>query len=295
MSASFTVDFAKIRCWFDNFGFSPFYDSWQWKLDPFRFMDSEKSHCKIYFRNVQAKEEFSDVKEKVYEVQDGFFLRQVFVLQDGGTQWRYVRKSSGEILLSYYINRKWSEIILSEDHTGSAGHMAFEYLCHLFPPCGLQQDILTFHGVLMEYDGYGVIISAPSGTGKTTHARLWRDYKRALIINGDRATCRKVNDVWTGFGLPWSGTSGEQINRSVPIKAIVVLERGEENKAFSVKGQDAFAALLPHILCPTWDGELTGKALDLLDDFMKSIPVIRLQCRPDLESVDVLMKVLKEV
>ncbi|MGN0204726.1 MAG: hypothetical protein ACI4BB_09290 [Coprococcus sp.] len=173
--------------------------------------------------------------------------------------------------------------------------MAFEYLGHIIPHVLLKHDILTFHGVLMEYEGQGIIISAPSGTGKTTHARLWRDYKNALIINGDRATCRKVDGIWTGFGLPWSGTSGEQINRSVPLKALVVLERGEANEACRMAGLEAFGAVLPHVQCPVWDKELVGKAMELTDDFLREVPVIRLRCRPDVESVEVLRNILGEI
>ncbi|MCI5648538.1 MAG: hypothetical protein MR332_03755 [Fusicatenibacter sp.] len=147
----------------------------------------------------------------------------------------------------------------------------------------------------MEHHDRGIIISAPSGTGKTTHARLWRDSKHALIINGDRAACQKIDGIWTGFGLPWSGTSGEQINRNVPITALVVLERGEQNQTERITSLEAFGAILPHVLCPTWDAELTGKAMELVDDFLRQIPVIRLRCRADLESVKILYQALEDL
>ena len=233
--------------------------------------------------------------KKVYEVQNGFFLRQVFAVPGQGTLWRFVRKLSGEVLLSYMVDRSWSEVVLMEDHTSNGGNMAFECLCHILPGCGLKLDTLTFHGVLMEYAGYGIIISAPSGTGKTTHARLWRNEKGALILNGDRAVCRKIDRVWTGFGLPWSGTSGEQINRSVPIKAVVTLGRGKENATSLIRGLDAFGVVAPHMLYPTWDMEMTGRAMDLLDDFLKCIPVIHMRCLPEPEAVEVLEKTLEEL
>ena len=64
------------------------------------------------------------------------------------------------------------------------------------------------HGVLMEWQGKGIILTASSGTGKTTHARLWREYENALIINGDRVLIRKEEGQWYAFGTPWSGSSG---------------------------------------------------------------------------------------
>ena len=43
-----------------------------------------------------------------------------------------------------------------------------------------------------------------------------QDHKNALILNGDRCLCRKKHDVWYAYGMPWSGSSGEYINRRVP-------------------------------------------------------------------------------
>ena len=295
MPASFTTELAEIVCRFENFGSSTFCDSWQWKLDPYRSICSDPGRYDIIFRNREMKEEIPDPVRKVCEIQDGFFLRTVSVLPGGGTLWRCVRKLSGETLLSYAVNHAWSEIVFAEDHSMTAGQMAFEYMGHIFSACGLMKDMLSFHGVLMEYNGYGLILSAPSGMGKTTHARLWRDLRRALIINGDRAACRKTDGIWTGFGLPWSGTSGEQINRSVPIRALAVLERGEENRASRIKGKEAFGAVLPHVQCPVWDADLTGRMLGLLDDFLQNIPVIRLRCRPDGDAVDVLAGAVEDL
>ena len=234
-------------------------------------------------------------KAQLQSEEAGFFDRLVFRLEDGGTLWRYVRRKNQNVILSYMVTPDWGTITLLEDYSDTAGQLAFEYLGQIMPSVLLNHHILTFHGVLMEHNGRGIIISADSGVGKTTHARLWRDHRNALIINGDRATCRNVNGVWTGFGLPWSGSSGEQINRSVPLQALVVLERGEVNQAHPVTGLEAFGGVLPHMQCPVWDEELTGTAMDLLDDFLGAIPVIRLRCRPDVEAVEVLQKVLEEL
>lgn len=148
---------------------------------------------------------------------------------------------------------------------------------------------------LVEYRGYGVIISASSGVGKTTRARLWRDYKNALIINGDRAACQKTEGVWTGYGLPWSGTSGEQINRSIPLKALVVLERGGENEIRRMSLQESFGAVLPHLQCPTWDAGLVGQAMEQMDDFLQNVPILHLSSRPDTDAIDALCKALEEI
>lgn len=294
MSITCTNRFAQIECKFDNFGSHTFWDTWQWKLDTFRIYDNVEKIYDLTISNGYGAYMLEKTK-LIYEIQTGFFKRQIFRLSDGGTQWRDIRCKNNEIQISYNVNADWNQITLLEDNTNSAGHIAFEYLGQIFTCCALPHNVLSFHGVLMEHEKQGIIISAPSGTGKTTHARLWREQKDVLIINGDRAACKKVNGAWTGFGLPWSGTSGEQINRSVPIKALVVLERGEVNEAGRITAMEAFGAVLPHVQCPTWDAALTNKAMELLDDFLSEIPVVLLRCHPDVESVEVLSRVLEEL
>ena len=287
-------------CCFSDFGTSGFCDTWQWKLDPYRCVDRQKEEDSLLIRNAdpdEAEKTLSVVPGvPVCEESNGFFLWQVYFLSEGGTLWKCIRRISGETMLAYRINRNWSEIVLLEDCSKTSGQMPYEYLGRLLVPCMLERGRIAFHGVLMEHEGRGIIISAPSGTGKTTHARMWREQRNALIINGDRTVCAKTDGAWTGYGIPWSGTSGDQINRSVPVSAMVVLERGDRNEA--VRGTDpleAFFAVLPHMQYPSWDKELSNRAMDLLEDFLRTVPVIRLRCLPEPEAVDVLAGALDDL
>lgn len=293
MSFTDIIRFGNIRCQFDHFGTGIFEDTWKWQLDPYRTFSNSVLPVQLVIQNADTKATVSDVL--LWEETSGFFSRQVFRNAIGGTNWIYIRNRKNEIYLQYTVSPEWDRISLQVDHTQTAGHLAFVYLGQIFPYCALKNNMITFHGVLMEYQGHGIIISAPSGIGKTTHARLWRDYRNALIINGDRASCYIKDGTWIGCGLPWSGTSGEQINRSVPLKALVVLERGERNEAHRITGLEAFGTVLPHLQYPAWDKEMVNKAMEKLDQFLSEIPIIRFCCRPDLESVDVLYQALEKL
>lgn len=288
-----TTKFAEIICKFIDFGPSTFCENWKWKLDPYKIDASINNKYQLMINQCLNKNLIID--KLLYEVQDGFFMRQVFSIIGGGTLWRYIRKKNNDIILGYYVNKDWNEITLIEDYSKSSGNMAFEYLGNIFPAFGINHEILSFHGALIEYQGNGIVISAPSGTGKTTHARLWRDYKKALIINGDKVICKKIHNIWHGFGLPWSGTSGEQINRKVPLKAFVILQRGKKNKAMKILDNCSLGLVLPNLQCPTWDNKMVSKVLCLLDDFLSNIPVIKLECCPDKESVDVLLNQIERL
>ena len=291
MSTSCVASLAGMLCQFRQYGSSSFCDSWEWKLDPYSVYDRHQP-VDLYIENADVA---IDEETVLYEQQDGFFLRRISRTKEGGMLWQYLRKKNMNVLLSYHVSADWKRITLLKDHSSSCGQMAFEYLAHLLTACMLAHGLLTFHGVLMEYEGNGIIISAASGTGKTTHARLWRDLRRALIINGDRAVCAKTAEGWTGYGLPWSGTSGEQINRSVAIRALVVLRRGETNEAHRISALEAFHQVFAHVLYPSWDKALAEKMMDLLESFLRDVPIFLLSCRPDAESVDVLHDALDEV
>lgn len=280
-----------------NWASAPLWDFLKWKLDQFYVHGEERNIICIEIQNcISEKFVVSQEQYKIlFKEKCGFFDWIVARSPSGDLLYSLVRRSKDSIYLLYRVQENGKKILLLEDKTESNGQAAFEYIGRIIPGIFLQHRMLTFHGVLMEYDGKGIIISADSGTGKTTHARLWRDSRNALIINGDRAVCQKMDNTWIGIGTPWSGTSGEQINRQVIIQAVVVLERDKKNEAKHITGMEAFGALLPQIQYPSWDAELAEKMMELLEDFLTEIPIIRLKCLPDLDAVNTLERMLEEL
>ena len=269
-----------------------FWPVWRWKLDPYKCLYSDEIPD-LCLRSARGWEPKGPWQKKARR-DVGLFFMDTFSSSSGEILFEYGRKTTGECFVRLWMSADCREIRLLSDCSDTAGSLPFELLGQLMPQVMLGHGIITFHGVLMEYEKNGIILSASSGTGKTTHARLWRDTKDALILNGDRAACSLENNRWIGFGLPWSGTSGEQINRSVPVRAFTAIRQSEENRAERLEGLEAFEALMPNILYPSWNREMTGRALDHLDQFMAKVPVFRLYCRPDTEAVDVLYQALLE-
>ena len=87
-----------------------------------------------------------------------------------------------------------------------------------------------------------VVISGPSGIGKSTQAALWQRYAGAEIVNGDRALVRP--DTGTVSGVFYAGTSGISRNVTAPLQAVALLEQGSENRITALRPQEAFARLL---------------------------------------------------
>lgn len=297
MNFDFLCDFAGVAVGFLVNGSNYTGNIWAWDLDPYLITDrfhadinvllSFNTNWDLFSNNVQFQNRFT-LSEQI----TGFFRHKVSQLDNQFYTWEYIEEKMPDPILIYKISNDFKTISLEHDRSLSAGYLPFHYMGRIISYSLINYNILTLHGVLMDYEGNGIVISANSGVGKSTHARLWRDYKNALIINGDRSYLKKENGKWFGYGLPWSGTSGEHINKKVPIKAIVVIEQNKENMAARLDGFEAFHYLLPHVQYPNWNQELAEKALDHMTELIEDIPVFRLKCRPDEESVNVLKKVL---
>lgn len=95
----------------------------------------------------------------------------------------------------------------------------------------LEQDTILLHGSTLALDGRGYLFTARSGTGKSTHTRLWREVfgSRVQMVNDDKPFARITPAGVTVWGSPWSGKHGLDSNISVPLKGICLLERGSEN------------------------------------------------------------------
>lgn len=152
----------------------------------------------------------------------------------------------------------------------------------------LEVDGFILHASYISRNGKGILFTAPSGTGKSTQAELWRKYRNAQIINGDRAVVRIAADGVLACGLPYAGSSEYCINKTLPLNAIVYLEQGKRTTIHPLQGIHAFRKLWEQITVPLWDKRAVEKISNILQAVMKEIPVYHLSCTPDESAVTVL-------
>lgn len=155
-------------------------------------------------------------------------------------------------------------------------------------------DVVLMHGSCVATDGEGYLFAAKSGTGKSTHARLWRELlgDRATMINDDKPLVRVTKDETRIFGTPWDGKHHLSTNTSVPLKAICFLERGEKNAIRRITAAEAYPVLLQQIYRPN-DGAAMKKTLALADRLIASVDLWRLTCNTDPEAARVAYNAMK--
>ena len=149
-------------------------------------------------------------------------------------------------------------------------------------------NTVLFHGSAIAVDGEGYLFTAKSGTGKSTHAALWRKMlgDRAVMINDDKPLIEITDSGATVYGTPWNGKHALGTNIAVPLKAICILGRGEENSISECVGISEF----PKILSQTYTNsnpELVKKTMELVDKLLHRVKVYKLFCNVSPEAAEI--------
>lgn len=166
-----------------------------------------------------------------------------------------------------------------------------------------------FHCSYVDVGGEAVLFSAHSGGGKTTHALLWEQSGLGEMINGDRAVIEKTEEIQaetgeygrqkrnskSGYivhGLPIAGSSKVFKNRSLPLRAIFMLEKAPINEVCEITPSKRFLQVMEQITIHTWDREFVSETADFVEGLIQTVPVRLLRCRPDMGAVDTVRKAL---
>lgn len=158
----------------------------------------------------------------------------------------------------------------------------------------LERETLLFHGSAIAVDGVAYLFTAKSGTGKSTHTALWRQVfkERAVMINDDKPLLKLTSDGVQVCGTPWNGKHGLGCNRMVPLKAICILERAENNTIAPVDAVEALPMLLQQSF-RTGTPNGTVLLFDILDKLTKRVQLYRLGCNMDPQAAVVAYEGMK--
>ena len=142
-------------------------------------------------------------------------------------------------------------------------------------------DTIVFHGSALVVEGEVFVFTAPSGTGKTTHTRLWLDLiPGAYVLNGDKPLLKFDSDRFLVCGTPWQGKENYGCNEILPLRAVCVLGRAKENTITKIKLSDALETLLRQTYTPV--NEFL-RVLRLLEKFA-TVDLYRLGCNLEPEA-----------
>ena len=149
-------------------------------------------------------------------------------------------------------------------------------------------DTFLMHGSAVAVDGHGYLFAAKSGTGKSTHARLWQKLlrDRFTYVNDDKPLVRLTADAVLICGTPYDGKHHRSAHVAVPLTAVCFLQRGDRNLIRRITGPEAFPRLLQQAYCPQ-DRTAMERTIALLRSMTERVRFYELSCNMDPEAAQV--------
>ena len=151
-----------------------------------------------------------------------------------------------------------------------------------------EHKAIAIHSSTIVSEELGILFLGESGTGKSTHTRLWREnIEGATLLNDDSPIVRIIDNEVRVYGSPWSGKTACYKNEYYPVAGFCRLTQAPHNKIKRLQPLLAIGALLPS--CPpifAHDEYLQDRICSTIGVIVKSVGVYRLECLPNSEAAE---------
>ena len=144
-------------------------------------------------------------------------------------------------------------------------------------------DGFYLHSSAVVRDGKAYLFSGHSGSGKSTHTRLWIDTfgGDTRVINDDKPALRCMEGIWYAYGTPWCGKDGINLNERAPVAGICFVKQSSQNQIRRMSKAEACQRILGQTMHRMQDVQHLDMLLRLLEDLLRKIPVYELENRPE--------------
>ena len=150
----------------------------------------------------------------------------------------------------------------------------------------VEKGIIVFHSSSFCVDGYAFLVTARSGVGKSTHARLLQEYlgDKFQYINDDKPLLEVKEDNVEVFSTPWNGKERRGNNIHAPLKAIIFLNRGLDNTYRKIDNkEEIYIKMLSQIYLPK-EKSKREKALKVADTLLKNVNFYEINVNQDIDA-----------
>lgn len=240
---------------------------------------------------------------RLYLLKDRLKLKELLVMEEVPPFFAIYQKSEDEYVVEYrdMENMPRSFLYIDQKHNKNTWFQAkdmksYEALNDINSAIMLLYALysgtlgrLLLHASCVDNDGQGNLFLGVSGTGKSTHSRLWLENIDDTELVNDDNPILDVNTL-SVYGSPWSGKTPCYRNIKVPLNAIVRLEQGSENQIKMVKGLEAYASLLPASANIRWNKDCMNALSKNVERVITSIRCYKLSCLPNKEATLICQK-----
>lgn len=149
----------------------------------------------------------------------------------------------------------------------------------------LPYGAVSMHASVVVSDGSAFLFMGKSGTGKSTHSRLWlENVPGTVLLNDDNPIVRLTDAGTVVYGSPWSGKTPCYKNESAPVAGMIRLRQAPANRFESKEDIAAFSLLLPGCSVLRQDKRLHEALCATLVDMAEAVCVAEMHCLPDKDA-----------
>ena len=176
-----------------------------------------------------------------------------------------------------------------KDFDETEKELLFHAIRTVFLYKALFKGIVAVHSASILYKNCVWLFSASAGTGKSTHANLWKEMFETKVVNGDLNLLGVKDGKPVVYGLPWCGTSNTFDVNTYKLGGVILLKRNKTNYVEDLTEDKKELLVQQRIISPSWDASLLDKQFETVDEIINNGAVVaRLNCTADYEAAIVM-------
>lgn len=267
---------------------------------PFEISQTDTECC--FELTISDKQSADDEKVLVYsnqnDVEEGFIAISIFKKRDNGLCMELRYPFSKEVNANLEVSDDFAKAVLTLCGSKEGQWYTFNAavnLCYILAT--IKYHTLLLHSSAVMCQGKAYLFLGKSGTGKSTHSRMWQSAIAGVtLINDDHPVVRvwESGDV-VAYGSPWSGKTPCYKSVSAPLGGIVRIVRAPHNKAIRLSPIQAYASIMTSCGGMTWVKEYADGRDATIQKIISRVPCWNMECRPDEDAALVCAKAVLDV
>lgn len=194
------------------------------------------------------------------------------------------------VMIDKYLKRAVIRIQYEEERAVLRENL-FHVLRHVFLLKAQSLGFFAIHSASLLYRGKAYLFSGSSGTGKSTHTRLWSSLFDIALLNGD---LNLLSDEGIVHGMPWCGTSGIITTKEYPLGGIIFLKQAKENTVEELSGHEKSLRVSNRLISPVYTREQLEENLSFSVNLAKRIPMWSLRCTKEPEAAQLMKQTIDQ-
>ncbi|MDO9628262.1 MAG: hypothetical protein Q7I99_00055 [Acholeplasmataceae bacterium] len=198
----------------------------------------------------------------------------------------YALNSKDEVkeLITHTNDYKHTKIEINPSLLKNPAEVEYVMLGVTFLEIALRNGFLPIHAAAVIYRGEAILFSAPSQTGKSTHAKIWKNtFNDVELLNDDKPLLKSDGERIFVYSSPFSGKTSMNQNKFAPLKSIIFLRQGLTNLVSVMTDDSKIENLMRNILRPD-DEDLWDQVVVSINKLMNEIPIYQIEATMDSEA-----------